>query len=208
MGNLAVDWILTTLFAATGGYCLLRLLLGRSWIDRIHNAAHVAMSVVMLAMPWTWYAGIPVTGQIIVFSAVAGWYIWLALLPRSVGVDTGGGSHQHGPLLWYHAVMMAAMAWMAVAMASMQNMSSAMNASSMSSRADQMPGIHLPTAAVSRGVGVFFAVSAALFVVWLIAHAVRPAARRAGAGRWADVADIAAYAVMAAGMAGAFLILM
>ena len=73
------------------------------------------MCAVMIAMSWSWGAGIPAIAQVTVFTAGGGWFAGQALFGARTGAASGGG---HG-VSWYHAAMMAAMVWMAVAMSAL-----------------------------------------------------------------------------------------
>lgn len=214
MGDPVMSWTLTVVFALTAAYCVLRVIAGRSWIDRIHNGAHAAMSVVMLAMPWEWYTGIPTALQIVFFAVAASWYICLALFRTRARMADDTGHHQHRWFLWYHAAMMAAMVWMAVAMMPMPpshqrvaEMSSTKMPSGDDSGMQMMTGMQPWGLAVSWGAGIFFAISGTGLLIWFVAQARRMMTGR-GSVPSIGLADTASYVVMAAGMALAFLILM
>jgi hypothetical protein len=66
-------------------------------------------------MSWSWGAGIPAIAQVTVFTAGGGWFAGQALFGARTGAPSVGG---HGAS-WYHAAMMAAMVWMAVAMSAL-----------------------------------------------------------------------------------------
>lgn len=208
----SVAVLITVLFAVVGLYCLLRTATGFSWIDRVSNAVHVLMSLVMALMPWGPYAVIPAAAQITFFSLAALWYAYLALFDPHA--DAGPGeSHHRGPaLIWYHAGMMAAMVWMAVAMTPMSP--------SMSMGGMDMSGMQMPTAggamamtgstswamAVAWVLGGCFILATAWFLVRLVRQAVVAEALR---GRTLiTILDSAVSALMAAGMALTFLVLM
>lgn len=85
----------------------------QSGTQRISNALHLVMSVVMLLMvarpTWAWLtAVIPTAGWAVVFAAATLWFIWLAV--------TRGETRAH---FSSHAAMFAAMAWHLAAMAAM-----------------------------------------------------------------------------------------
>jgi hypothetical protein len=87
--------------------------------QRISNALHLVMAVVMLLMvaPMTWaglVAIVPTFGLVALFALSIGWFLWLAVdaMRRS---DRRGGLHFFG-----HAAMFAAMTWHLSAMAVME----------------------------------------------------------------------------------------
>jgi hypothetical protein len=172
------------------------------------------MSIVMLAMPWPWYSAIPTALQIVVFTFVAGWYVYLALFTPRAQLTALGGDHRGGWFVWYHAAMMTAMVWMAVAMTPRTPVQ-AMGMAGMDHTHRMQPGAGSPMMTgsqpwaipISWVAGVLFAVSALLFLVWFTAQASRVPIRAHRAVS-VDLADTGADGVMAAGMATAFLALM
>lgn len=211
MGGSA-GWLLSVLFGVAAIYFLFRILVARTGIERIHNGVHVAMSVVMLAMPWSWYDAIPAALQIVFFTAAAGWYVYLLLFLPRAGAAAEVGDHRRGWLVWYHAAMMTAMVWMAVAMTArtpspVMGMSGMDHAQHLPSGGAQMTGMQPWAVPLSWVAGIFFAVSAVLFLGWFIAQAGRHPSRPPAVAS-AGLADTGSYVLMAAGMATAFLVLM
>ncbi len=203
-------WLVSILFATTGIYYLVRVVIAISWIDRINSLTHVLMSIVMIAMPWGWYSVFPTVAQIVAFTLAALWYVFLALF-RPGGEAALLASHHSSSarLLWYHAFMMATMVWMAVAMSPSgpsTNMGTHGTTSMPMGSGDMtMTGSAPWAVVVSIVLGVVFAVAAAWFIVQFIIHSGR---RASGPHPVLAILDVAAGAVMASGMAVAFLWLM
>jgi hypothetical protein len=87
--------------------------------QRVSNALHLVMAVVMLLMvaPMTWMALIAIVPTFVlagVFALCSAWFIWLAIEALRSS-DRSGGLHFFG-----HAAMFAAMTWHLWAMAVMQ----------------------------------------------------------------------------------------
>jgi hypothetical protein len=213
-----VALLCTIVFSLVGLFHIVRLVTDHAWTDRVDAGAHVAMSVVMLAMPWSWYSAFPANAQICAFTAAALWYVWLALF-EPAAASLGVGHHSGGIRLTYHAVMMAAMAWMAVAMTPMTPADSTTSGTSMSMTMS-MPSDHgamshagLAMTAdqswarpVGIALGLFFAVAAVVSVAVLARRLVQGDSFT-GETRRATFDDLAA-AGMSAGMSAAFLALM
>jgi hypothetical protein len=207
MGTPATALLVTSLFAITGGYYLVRTVIGFSWPDRISNLTHVPMSIVMLAMPWPWVSVFPTVLQIDVFTLAALWYAFLVLF-RSTAPSDPHGHHTDPAVLRYHGGMMAAMVWMAVAMSPGGPIAGGTTGMSMSmpvgSGSTAMTGSAAWGIAISTVLGGLFAAAAVWFVVRLILLA----------GGWRGpfdavrVLDAAASVLMATGMSIAFLVLM
>lgn len=192
-------------FGALTLWFAIRVTYGRDLPDTVSSLLHLAMSGAMLAMPASWGASTPV--QIVVFSAGAFWYGGLALFRPAADARLGVGplSHgTHGGGLWYHAAMMLAMVWMAVAMTpagpgvAEGGMTMGMGAAHATGEA--MTGHTTWALAVSIGLGAAFAIATLQLAVLLIREA-------AGDARRLVVADLTASTAMAAGMAFAFLVL-
>lgn len=203
MGTPLTASVATAVFSLLGLWFTGRVVTGRDVPDRVSNLLHLAMSGVMVAMPWS--GGVPALPQVVVFSAGAFWYAGAALFRPSSDARLGLGHGAHGRAagLWYHAGMMLAMVWMAVAMipatasADMGGMGGMVHAAS--------PGGALtgdvPWAlAVSIALGACFAGA----TVWLAALLIREAA---GEAHHREVADLAASTLMAAGMSFVLLVL-
>ncbi|HEY1318917.1 MAG TPA: DUF5134 domain-containing protein [Streptosporangiaceae bacterium] len=130
IGNEVSRWVLSALFAGLGAWYLAaagRDLFPAGRCRRPGPAAsaglHVSMCGVMLGMSWSWGAGIPAIAQVTVFTAGGGWFAGQALFGVRTGAGNaaepvGGLAGGHGAS-WYHAGMMAAMVWMAVAMSAL-----------------------------------------------------------------------------------------
>ncbi|MDA3645694.1 DUF5134 domain-containing protein [Saccharopolyspora indica] len=126
---LLLRWILTVAFAAAALWGLHRLIRaepiatvsGRlvrtgqgqdvpgSPVVRISAAWQVVMSAAMIAMCWPWGMAIPVNPQLVVFGAMAAWFLVLA-----AGVRWCTGHRRWQQL--HHAAMAAGMCWMLAAM--------------------------------------------------------------------------------------------
>ncbi|WP_066516447.1 DUF5134 domain-containing protein [Curtobacterium ammoniigenes] len=207
----------TILFALVGVYYAARVVVDRVWSDRVDAAAHLAMSVVMALSQTAWAGVIPVAAQICGFTALTLWYLWLILFEPDAA--SHGLAHHHGPRrLGYHAIMMGAMVWMAIAMVPLMPAAGSMSGSSgmaMSMAAPEhvqqhgamaMTGGGPEGTALSIVLGVFFAAAAIVFLRTLVHDLVSGSAIARG-GVLAALDGVARVA-MAAGMAVAFLILM
>ena len=122
IGNEVSRWVLSALFAGLGAWYLAAagrelFPLGRRrrLVPAVGAGLQAVMCAVMIAMSWSWGAGIPAIAQVTVFTAGGGWFAGQALFGARTGAASGGG---HG-VSWYHAAMMAAMVWMAVAMSAL-----------------------------------------------------------------------------------------
>jgi hypothetical protein len=134
MGGAAASWSLSVVFGATGAWSIAdlgRALRGRlPWRgDRAAGAGlHVLMSAGMVSMLWPWGAAVPPIALIVAFTGAAAWFAGRALFTPVPAAALAGGSGwgarggvppdcaRQGPRNWYHAAMMAAMVWMAVAL--------------------------------------------------------------------------------------------
>jgi hypothetical protein len=165
-------WLISIAFLATAAWCSFRAWTSTGTNDVVGNLAHVAMSLVMAAMPWAWVDRIPTAPQVVVFGAAAIWYVWLALVsPRAHGGPDGAA---HGRLtLGYHAVMMGAMVAMALIMSSsMGSMTMSAGAPMKGMDMGNMSSMSMDYSPFASGVsivlGVFFLCAAALYVVRLL----------------------------------------
>lgn len=109
MGGAALRWIVTVVFGtsiATYGYILLARR-GR-WTNTVNHLLHLVMSASMILMAWGGTMSLPTIGPIIFFLLSGVWFAVAAGRMSSPARDrlTNG----------YSAAMMAAMAWMFVAM--------------------------------------------------------------------------------------------
>jgi hypothetical protein len=127
---------LTVTFVLSGGVCMRRCIVGAGQtrpVDRVNDAAHVLMSVEMIAMVWSMAVPDPLGLQLVVFGVAAAWFALqatavplgrAALLPAygpAAVMDTAcqhGQAHRHGTpprtQCAHHAVLLAAMVWMLV----------------------------------------------------------------------------------------------
>ncbi|WP_233551129.1 DUF5134 domain-containing protein [Amnibacterium setariae] len=206
MGTPLTATVATTLFGVLALWFAGRVVANRDVPDRVSNLLHLAMSGAMVAMPWSWAA--PALPQVVVFSAGAFWYAGAALFRPAADAGLGVGHGAHGRIagLWYHAGMMLAMVWMAVAMipgapSAHEDMAGMGGMAGMSHGAGAVMTGDVPWAlAVSIALGTLFVGAA----VWLAGLLVREAA---GPARRLEVADLAASTAMAAGMAYVLLVL-
>jgi hypothetical protein len=149
-------------------------------------------------MPWPVAADVPTIVTILVFSAAALWFVGLAnLAPESGGPAV---HREHRVTLGYHAVMMAAMAWMAVAM------SNAHTAAGTDVDGGQAAS---PLPGWAGTVTLGFAVVLACAAVWLVVRLARPSADGTD-GADAGLPPVLNHLLdlgMAVGMGGALLVL-
>ncbi|WP_327436516.1 DUF5134 domain-containing protein (plasmid) [Streptomyces sp. NBC_01201] len=106
-------WILTVLFVLPALYALwLAVTPDRSVPSRVGHLLHSVMGAAMAAMAWPWGMDLPITPQVVLFSAGAVWFAATAAF-RSPATDP-----LRARLLASvpHVVMMLAMAWMAAVM--------------------------------------------------------------------------------------------
>lgn len=200
--------LVTVIFSATGMYCVIRTALGFSALDRVNNGVHVLMSATMALMPWPAYAVIPSALPIAAFTAAALWYVYLAIFVREPTLDPIASHHAASPvLLGYHAVMMAGMVWMAVAMTPVADGTGSMSMSGMRLHGSSaMTGSAGWAVDVSIAWGAGFALAAIWFLVRLVRQGVAASALTGRAG--VALLDTLLSLVMAAGMSLAFLLLM
>lgn len=104
IADLALRWVVTVLFALSAAECIYAFT--RSY-ERpsvaVSQLLHLAMAVAMVVMAWPRGAELPTLGPMLFFLAAAIWF-----LTGMMRIATSGGRLGNG----YHAVMMAAMAWM------------------------------------------------------------------------------------------------
>lgn len=101
--DLPLRWLVTGLFLFSAvGFALVAD--RRSWTSMVSHGLHVTMSIAMAAMAWPQALGLPPTPAEAFFLAAALWFLIAAvLIARMIGARLAFG---------YHAVKMAAMAWM------------------------------------------------------------------------------------------------
>jgi len=108
--SLTVPVLFTAVFVGTGSYALYRLT-APAFVDRAAEAAHLLMSLAMIAMTWGWTGGPGSPSgrvQVALFGLFTLWFVAGAV----------GGSIPH-PL---HMTNAAAMVWMVVAMPALMGM--------------------------------------------------------------------------------------
>lgn len=200
----SVTPLIIALFGLAGGFYLVRLVRDHTWDDRILNATHLLMSIVMIMMPLGWSTRIPAGVQILVFSAAALWYAYLVLFrPRAVS-ETVDGHHAGRPRLIYHAGMMLAMVWMAAIMAPLPGSDAATTS---------MPSMSMPGMGISAGspstppehgwadpVSITIGIGFGAATIWYVLRFVLIGAA-SGEVDVRKLTDNGAAAVMAAGMA-------
>jgi uncharacterized protein DUF5134 len=123
---------LTVAFVVSGGYCLRRCGSRQSRpIHRLNDVTHVLMSVEMIAMAWAVAVPDPLGIQLVVFGVAAVWFALqatgvplrrAALIPldgRAAITPNRADASGHGipsrTQCVHHAVLLAAMIWMVVA---------------------------------------------------------------------------------------------
>ena len=99
-------WALTILFLLCIGLYGRQAFGARAWQQRVGWLLHVLMAAAMIAMVWPAGMRVPALLYVLVFTAAALYFVYLALFGPQV---------DHA---FYHAVMMAAMVVMGVAMTS------------------------------------------------------------------------------------------
>ncbi|MGC9665391.1 DUF5134 domain-containing protein [Planosporangium sp. 12N6] len=112
IGSPALRWTLVTVFTLTGAYCSARCLLPAggdrvTLADRLTALTHLAMSLVMVAMLWSWRWGGWRDVSLAVFAAAACWFG-----VRTAAAVAGGAPAGDCLELAQHGVTMAAMVWM------------------------------------------------------------------------------------------------
>lgn len=202
--NPALQWLLTFLFAVTGLYWVIRVFVGFSLVDRVNNFLHVTMGVVMLAMPWEWGMRIPTGLQMAIFGLAALWYAYFAFSRPDVDAGPLEAHHRGAVFLWYHAVMMGAMVWMAVRMPAVMGATGSGGPGAMdmsgSGAAGSWDMVLISTtepwaAGVSTALAGLFVLASFAFLMLLFPR--RPAPGRGGG--WL-LTDLLASVLMAAGM--------
>ncbi|MEE4021483.1 DUF5134 domain-containing protein [Gordonia sp. PKS22-38] len=105
IADLALRWVVTVLFAlsiAEFGYSLTTHRLGRPGV--VSHVLHIAMAAAMIVMAWPFGADWPTVAPMVFFLLAAVWFVVAA----AAFANEAPERIAHG----YHAVMMAAMAWM------------------------------------------------------------------------------------------------
>lgn len=99
-----LQWTLTGVFAVCVGLYLAQVRTAAGWQPRVAWSLHALMAVAMIAMSWPWGMAVSPIGYVLVFTASALFFAYLGLFTAGVGHSV------------YHAVMMASMVLMALAM--------------------------------------------------------------------------------------------
>ena len=109
MGDLALRWIVTTLFGASiATYVYMLVAQQGRWTSTVNHLLHLVMSAAMVLMAWGVGMSLPTVGPMIFF-LLAG--VWFAHVAGRMSTATGDRLTNG-----YYAVMMAAMAWMVAVM--------------------------------------------------------------------------------------------
>ena len=211
---------IVALFAITGGWFVVRMILDQDRRDRVFDLSHVLMSAVMITMPFSWSVHIPAAAQILTFSAAALWFVQLAMFhPSAVHPATplARARHHSGrPRLLYHAAMMAAMVWMAVIMAPAPGagamempvpMAMHDHSSGTAGASPALPtDLHPWATPISIMIGIGFAAA----TLWYLGRFVALAGSRrvGGSVQLRRLADFGSAALMAAGMSLTNLVVM
>ncbi len=209
--DVSLRWVVTALFVISAAECLYTLLIGRrTWTQVVSQGLHVLMAVAMIVMAWPAGAALPTTGPMLVFLAATLWFILIALAQAG-----------HRGVNVYHAAMMLAMAWMYAEMsgdlspAPSEGLDQGASAGAHHASMPGMPGMEMPGVDPGAMQGpppfvvglnwicaVGFTVAA---VWWSIRLAMRWRADPAVSAR--HLVGLAAQAMMAAGMAVMFAVL-
>lgn len=116
-GNIVLQALVTVLGAAVAAFYLPDLGTRHGLRTRLNAGLHLVMAAGMVAMVWPFGMAVPPVLGALVFAAAAAVYAFQIMVPERHHSSSALESHQHrGALLWYHLAMMAAMAWMYVAM--------------------------------------------------------------------------------------------
>jgi Domain of unknown function (DUF5134) len=102
-------WVVTALFSVSlAAYAYFLVAQRRCWTSVVSQVLHLAMSAVMILMAWGIGMSLPTIAALVCFLLAGAWFFSIAGLPRWA---------EDGRLTnYYYAAMMAAMAWMYVAM--------------------------------------------------------------------------------------------
>jgi Domain of unknown function (DUF5134) len=206
--DLFLRWIVTAFFVISATEYVYGIAAGRhSWTGFVGNSLHALMAIAMAVMAWPRGADLPATGPLLFFLLASVWFIALTL---------GRPGHRRANV--YHAVMMAAMAWMYAVMSGGVLPASSDAASAGGHHGSSaMPGMNMSvtfaapdatgTPPVITGLNWFFtigfAVAGACWLLWLF---VRRGTEPFPSSRVQF--GIAAQVMMAAGMAIMFAVML
>jgi hypothetical protein len=105
IGDLALRWTVTVLFGASFAGHLYGLVAQRErWICTIERLLHIVMCAAMVVMAWPFGMKLPILGPMVFFLAAAVWFTLAA-----AHVFSGDDARL---VNGYHAIMMAAVAWL------------------------------------------------------------------------------------------------
>ena len=224
IGNEVSRVALSVLFALTGAWYLavlvrLRLRGAGGYAESVGAALHVLLSAAVIVMSWPWGERFPAIAQVTIFTAAAAWFAGRALF--------GGGALPARCVSWYHAAMMAVVAWIAVlmsapavtvaavpSMAGGGSMPAAMAGMAMDGQAPAVPGTGItagPGTATAMAVGwagpVCLVLAAGFFAVaaWYAVAALQLLAKPGPRRRPGTLPRDTASALMAIGLAVALL---
>lgn len=119
ISSVPLSALLTVLYAATGGYALLRWAALRAGLahahgvygDQVAELSHLVMSLAMLAMVWAYGGPAAEVTQIVAFTVFAGYFL-SRLVTRRAGVPA-----RHAcPAAEFHLLMSVTMIWMVAGM--------------------------------------------------------------------------------------------
>lgn len=200
--DLVLRWIVTALFVLSAAECLFGIAVAhRARAHVVGHLLHFTMSVAMAVMAWPWGAALPTTGPMVFFLLAAVWFVAVAI--------TGAG---HRIVNGYHTLMMLAMAWMYATMNNnlLPGRGGTPPAHQMPSPHTDMPGMDMNAvdASPAQGgypvwVGALNGLCTIVFATaslwWIYRYvALRKATRTEP---WHRSLDVACQAMMAAGMA-------
>ena len=121
-GDPVTQWCFTVVFLVLGLDSTIRMVIDRRRpLQSVGHGLHLAMSVVMMAMAWPWWSGLPSAPQVVFFTVAAGWFV-LMLLAQEAAPDASlvrAWAQSLAPGSNLHVVMMLTMVWMVVSMAGM-----------------------------------------------------------------------------------------
>jgi Domain of unknown function (DUF5134) len=201
--NLLLRWVVTGLFVlAAAVYAFVIAAQRRPWTSVVSDALHFVMAIAMAVMAWTWGAQPPTTGPAVFFLLAGGWFLAMAILSDSTVAQRAACG--------YHAAMMVATAWM-YQVAHQHRLPG----QSDPGPEPEMPAPHMPrhlqlhpthvhasgeTPAWVSGFNWFWTVAFVVAAVFWTYRLVRP--RLDGKSwQWQDSLTLLAQAMMAAGMA-------
>jgi Domain of unknown function (DUF5134) len=105
IADLTLRWVVTVLFGLSFAECMYAFAAGhRKWTGVVGHALHLAMSVAMIVMAWPAGLAVPNRPPLVFFLLAALWFVGMAVAASPDPIQRLANE--------YHAVMMAAMAWM------------------------------------------------------------------------------------------------